>query len=138
MLSTTIVRPRRYSAMQVYFFSNDTSSLAIPIYPAEEEMPGSFIFLPFTDVSGRKVARPALLLFKKRIAAFADVSSSTIMFDTDAPRAVSIAVTYSPDTVSRRETGPHMPDKLLFVITAFTLPGYPSRSASIFSRVSLR
>jgi GTP-binding protein len=88
-----------------------------------EIIPFSSVTRAVMEVRGRNVARPAFVLFKNLMASLAARSSSTTMFETAAPRAVSMAVTYSPETVRILETGPHMPERLLSLITAFTEPG---------------
>ena len=129
MLSVTTTLPSSERNMPSYFLSYLISSDAIPIYPADDDISAALSsVLPFTDVTGRKVARPPPVFLRYAIAAFASCSDSTIMFCSAPPRAVSIASTYLFSTSTRPDIVPYIesPFSSFAVRTAFTLRAYPA------------
>ena len=121
---TTAMRPNKNRTTPSYFGSASTSSDATATNPAYRSSPGSFRVFPFTEVSGRKVARPAFCSDKSRMPAFAAASSSTTMFWSAPPSAVSTATEYSGFTLKSWVTVPKTPRMAPFFaarITALTL-----------------
>ena len=105
MSSTTMMRPSRFDTMLSYRASACTrleASRAVPD-SRPRNTPGC------TVSSGRKVARPALSLRSRAMAALAAASFSTTMFCRAAPSAVSTATSQPGSTFRMADTGPMMP-----------------------------
>ena len=105
MSSTTMMRPSRFDTMLSYRRSACTRLDARRAVPERRprNTPG------WTVSSGRKVARPALSLLSRAMAALAAASFSTTMFCKAPPRAVSTATSQPGSTVRMADTGPMTP-----------------------------